>query len=532
MYKILIVEDEDITRDSLAQTIRSSKLNISTILLAKSGYEGIIIAKSQSPDIIITDIKMPGMNGITMMREILRFMPDIKSLILSAYNDFSYARDAIDLKVSSYLLKPYDEQELLAKIYQMIEELDTRVEKQSHHFLQTEVNHIMRDNFLRELICRNDDIGTFLELLEIYGLSFKQQAYICCCLKAQGLTHEAATEFYGVSQRFFTRRLGCAEFYPLEIGDREPRHLFILGFTEPPANDSMYGEAVSDLCRFIENQTGIRLICGMGAPAVSIRHIRESVQHAAIALHYCFYSESSSAASYSEELLDCSDDTSDRIQFNFELISVKTKILEELRFVHLEKALDLLNRLFRMINEHREYGADSTISLYAGLIMDMRTILLKQFPQETSPGEFDLNSRINEAIHLKELHEMACGIVDHFLKIANTPLEMDKKTRLASEMTRIINEEYTSGLSLSGIAERLNISPGYAGSIFYEIMGHTFNNHLTLVRMDNAKVLLKGSSLRISEIANAVGINDTAYFCTLFKRTVGETPKHFRAQQR
>lgn len=123
MYKLLIVEDEEIVRDYLKRNIAWESIGVIAIGTASNGMEGIEMAMAVKPDIIITDIKMPGMSGLEMVKSIKCNLPGVKTIILSGYNDFNFAREAIELKVFTYLLKPFEDDDVLETMKKVISEI-------------------------------------------------------------------------------------------------------------------------------------------------------------------------------------------------------------------------------------------------------------------------------------------------------------------------------------------------------------------------------------------------------------------------
>lgn len=164
MYKLLIVEDEDIVRNYLANSINWNSIGAEIVGVESNGFKGIEKAYEKHPDIIIADIKMPNMNGLEMIGKIQKFLPAVKSIIISGYNDFEFAREAIELKASCYLLKPFEDEELLCKVKKVIDELDEADSNKSHVTSYNEYIKILddgniiyrkADNSLRELYYSN-----------------------------------------------------------------------------------------------------------------------------------------------------------------------------------------------------------------------------------------------------------------------------------------------------------------------------------------------------------------------------------------
>jgi len=142
MYKLLIVEDEEIVRDYLVKNIDWQSIGVKTVYSAGNASDGIKIAQEILPDIIITDIKMPGMTGLDMLKQLRQRMPAVKTIILSGYNDFDFAREAIELKAFTYLLKPFEDAELLEVIKKVISEIESeKHSKKNALLLKNQIIH-------------------------------------------------------------------------------------------------------------------------------------------------------------------------------------------------------------------------------------------------------------------------------------------------------------------------------------------------------------------------------------------------------
>lgn len=142
MYKLLIVEDEEIVRNYLVRDIHWESIGVGAVHSSGNAYDGIKTAKDMLPDIIITDIKMPGMTGLDMIKEIRQSLPAVKTIILSGYNDFDFAREAILLKAYTYILKPFADSELLEVVGKAISELESEKNSRSNAaLLKNQVIH-------------------------------------------------------------------------------------------------------------------------------------------------------------------------------------------------------------------------------------------------------------------------------------------------------------------------------------------------------------------------------------------------------
>lgn len=189
MYKVLLVDDEYFPREALKTTISWEEYGCTICGEAKNGFDGIEKALELKPDIILTDINMPFMDGLDMIMHLQKEQPDILYSIVTGYSEFEYAKRGIELGVQHFIVKPIDDKELIKNIKNMVEILDMKHEKdreyESLKFWAEKNSEENRKNFLNMLLMEEDGISEsqFMFECDQLNLPMKQEGYIVCCLK-------------------------------------------------------------------------------------------------------------------------------------------------------------------------------------------------------------------------------------------------------------------------------------------------------------------------------------------------------------
>lgn len=518
MYRILIVEDEDIIRESIANVAMNWGENLAEIREARDGAEGLAVSREFKPHIIITDIKMPKMSGLEMIGEIQKFMSGTKFLILSGYDDFEFAQDAISLKVSAYLLKPFDDDDIVKKLKRMIDELEKeRKELVFRERAVRTVNETILNNLLNNLINWTDDINAMLKILQGYDIHFSCDRYYCISMIAVGWDLNKRKDFEERSSDFFKRGLEVAEIHFLRADNGCERLIFILGINGSE-NINLWLPVIEEYHKYITVRFSFSAVIGVSDRAVPIHRIRESIKEAQIAAEWNFFTKTQKVALYREKYM--SKAGSSEIQKPWaELLQ---DAIMAFKLSNSELVIDKVKRLYEILSSTPNIGMDRVKSLYTRLLTDVLMIASEKSPEMGRELLSRMEKGVQYSLHIGSLHELCCSLLSDAIKVLKEG--GDGGTWVVARMKQFIHENYQSGISLSEVAVQMKMSPNYIGTIFNSSEGKTFNSYLAEYRIECAKKLLTGSEASIQEIAEKVGIPDAAYFSTTFKKITGMTP--------
>lgn len=527
MLKMLIVEDERWEREGLVDFLDWSSFNIEIAGTACDGIEGFELALRVCPDIILADIKMPGMDGIQMSKKIKDFLPDSKIIILTGCDDFMYAKEAISFNASAYILKPFEDEEIKQVIQKVVDECEKereRIEREKTIIRQLDENlRIARAKFLNDLIEGSMDSETLQGLIEYFGI--KTNINEECLMLAIKIQSEKSSDIEDIID-YFQKILDSSLIFSLIINKAEDAAFCLKHI--PESADSMQS-IIKKFFDKIAEDYGARAVVGIGEPVASICNIRHSYVQAKQAIEFGVFWE--------EFNVICFNDI-DLMRRNFNICagefliqgSYFTKqLLHAVGSLNEDRVYDLLGEMFDYIRSNRGAAKDFVVNYLRNLVNEISIFIYnlnKDYPQ-ASMDENTWNDEPDRFLSLKFLEE---NIFTFFAgAIENVSEKKGNKDELIlKKVMKLIDEKYMTDISLKIIAREVFLSPNYLGNIFKKCTGKPFNEYLCEYRMEKAKELLKNPKNKVNWVAAQVGLANTSYFCTIFKNTYGMTPGEYQ----
>lgn len=518
MYKVIIVEDEKLEREGLLYIFNWRNMGIEIVGTACDGIEGVELAQKLKPDIIITDIKMPGIDGIKMSKEIKSFLPLVKIIILSGYDDFKYAKEAIQFKANAYILKPIEEEELLDAINLVIKECnkDKNIETKLSAGILNEKRDFL-NNLLQGNLSKFEIETKFLE----YGinLSIKEEVFIL----GMEFLSEIMDEYEKITLNFYNKFKNKIAFN-IEFKEEYKNYICLksdgdLSFIQEM--ESYFNELIS-----LENAN---ILVGIGSKMENVFLIKNSFDMAERELEFGgFWCEPKVITS--EEIEEIEQNYNDGVrQFIKTGNNYSKQLLISLSSSEETKIYEILDELFKYV-----YSCKNINKNYIGNV-------LYNILYETSLFAYNLNKNDDEILSkgselgkqflkLKSIYKIKEYIYDYFEKIVYeiNNKRNNKDEHIIKNVTNLIEKRYMTGISLKVIATEVFLSPNYLGNLFKKYMGKSFNDYLSEYRMEKAKEILSSTNKKISVVAEEVGIPNTSYFCMVFKNAYGMAPKEYQ----
>ncbi len=528
MIKIFLVEDEIIIRRGIKNSIDWEKEGYEFSGEASDGELALPMIKKRHPDILITDIKMPFMDGLELSRLVKKVLPDIKILILSGYNEFEYAKQAIKIGVTDYLLKPISSERLLEVLG------NVRKQIQQEKDLVKRYNRDMQENleqeklkFLNQLLQGQLSVGEALEEAGKFDIGLSAERYRFLLFKI--LNNREQTLAYGEIVEAFNR----IEMAVREIKDVTLFQRGIQGWVFLISGDSDGGiQKRSEELKEVLEETmrkfpEIEYFGGMGEAVLRIRDFKKAFISADKAFANRFICSSNQIIMSAEQ-----EKLQDSMQFT-ELVNVENgrKVLE--RFLCNGTPEEIDSFLETYFQEISEKNLKSTL-MRQYIIMDF-FVSASVFCENKSISGNSLHAaaeRLKLSLQKADSLPKIKGLISELLNSIFEARDMVSGYRysdMIQEAKRYIQEHYMSeDVSLNAVSAKVNMSPSYFSSIFSKEVGKTFVMYLTEVRMEKAKELLMCSSMKTSEIGFEVGYKDSHYFSYIFKKTQNCTPKEYR----
>ncbi|MGD9559737.1 MAG: response regulator [Oscillospiraceae bacterium] len=525
LYKLLLVDDEEAARQAIAQKLDWEALGFQVVGEASNGAEALELCELLAPDVIMTDIQMPFMDGLSLCRRAKALLPGIKTAIFSGFDAFEYAQEAIKLEVEEYILKPIDAAELKAVFRRIKQNLDEEIarsrdiERLRRHY--EESLPLMRQQLLSELLegrIPEDKIAT---RLQEYALHIPAGPYLVAVLRLDAADETEARPYYQQSLK---------ELVAASLPGQVPYVMFqslerlLLLFALPEGTDPRQAAALlNPLFPAVRQRLGVPLAAGLGAPQAQLSHIRRSYAEALDALEYqrflgaaqCVYIGDIHPLLAKGEGLD--------MRYAEDIV----------RQVKIGRKEDL-DAVFEALAAHVHHASPTRTQLHVFLLALTTGLvrLVKDYQLEDKAAQLQgpfleaaNTAAADDALH--RLHENS-----EALRRLISNQRKDSTRRLVETAQAYIEAHYAdSDLSVDTLCGVLNVSPAYFSTIFKRETGHNFVGTLTRLRMQRAAEHLATSDDKTSVIAGQVGYADPNYFSYVFKKHYGVSPSKYRADR-
>lgn len=526
MIKLLIVDDESVTRKGLMKHLNWSELGVDFIEEAAGGLEGLEIAAGFHPDIVLSDIRMPGMDGIQFANRIRTQFPECRIIFISGYSDKEYLKAAIHLNAVSYVEKPIDLDELKDVVKKAIalcfEDEKKKLTEKSISTALSESVPFIRQNVASNLICGKNISEELYADLKIAGVDFNINDPFAVLIIKPAFRTEASNE----------ERLhgGNALLNMLEEQLKDSKHIcavkdsghIIVIFSYP-----INGMRKQILTIFESLKTQIKesgsectnLYCAAGQTVMGINQIRKSYETAVLALQKLFFRGYGQIVFY-ENKPEKSFSCNERILSTFsELLLEQNK----------NAIAELIEKLCRDIKLNEGTLADEVKNIFYKLSSILFGEAEKRgldLNHEEDQGGKHLWSLISDFQTLQELKEYLCNITN---AVIDGIEDMKSTSRAVLNVIQFIRENYSNAdLSVKMLADRVYLTPTYLSTLFRKETGKTISDFIIEVRIERSKDLLVKQNIKLIEVAESVGYGDANYYAKVFKKQTGMAPSTYR----
>lgn len=532
MTKVFLVEDEYVVREGIKKNIAWAENGFEFCGEASDGELALPLIEKFVPDIVITDIKMPFMDGLELSRLIRNEFPEMEIVFLTGYAEFEYAKEAIKLGVAEYLSKPVSGTELLKVLTEIKRRVeDKRQEKEMRlQYLRemTENTEKEKNELLLELVSGEKHTAELVMWARDLGIELTAPWYSILLLKLKSKYHEQDEYSKSVIARFDEIEALCINDNPLFF-DRSPEgKAYIFKADSKEELETNVDTFIKEVRSRLDTHSHIQYFGGVGDSVNRLGELPACFESAsrAFALRYLVDGNHILLAKNinENELLNRQDVMEDGIEIPQRLD--QAKFLEFLKMGEARDARFFVEEFFSGIGNNaiksqlmRQYVAvDSYLK-----VMEF----IKSVGGETSDVE--------QVTENKETLASEEGAREYLVRLIDTAIsarEQVSKNRygeVIKEITKYIDDNFQDDeLNLNMIAQYMNFSPNHLSMIFSQETGQTFIKYLTDIRIKKAKELLKCTSKRSNEICEEVGYKDPHYFSYLFKKNVGMSPTEYR----
>jgi two-component system response regulator YesN len=510
MHKVLIVDDEPMIREGLKTLVDWAKYGFTVIGDASNGREAVEKQKALSPDLILIDIRMPGMDGLQAIEEVRKTDKVCHILILSGYADFSYAKQAIVHNVDGYILKPIDEDELES----YVERISDQLIKQSEMQLgskQTSV--LLREEMLQQLASGKLDIETsdsqqFKSLLGPEA-KYYQLLLIELYSREHSLTMNATLK-KKLADIVQQKQLGWVFSAEPYIGILLKDYLLQNGSRE-------------QMREWIEEACGTRVRFAAAA-SVPVRELLElqnwsTAVRGLLKQRFMLQGQQIHIASLTDGQQQPGHEQTDELDID----TLAQKLYYMIEIGHKEGIDKAVQEASDHICSH-DNNEQSVKSSWAQLLTIVLNKAATSNPQVSVQEDLTMITALYLAFHYDEM------IVQLRQRLADLALKIGKSDNLSvmKQMTDFIERHYNENIKLETLADLFNYNSGYLGKMFKNYTGEHFNTYLDHVRIQHAIELLQ-EGLKVHQVSERVGYANVDYFHSKFKKYKGVSPSSFKS---
>ena len=521
-YKVFFVEDEVITREGIRDNVDWQASGFEFCGEAPDGEMALPLLRTIQPDVLITDIKMPFMDGLQLSKIVRERMPWVKIIILSGHDEFEYAQKAIHLGVMDYLLKPVTVQKLQNTLQKLNKQLDQeRIEQNTLENLQAQVAEnraTLRERLLFKLVIGAVSPVEAIEKGQSLGFDLSARYYLVMILKAE-LVDRTEKYDYDEFQRFQGRIMDLTEKNPdIFLLKRDWGETIIIMKGSTPEYLEEERDLLLEDIRQAVLETRYRLVLGVGVTKKRIADICQSYVEALANI------QSQGEINRGELPQSIEHD---------ELLKVDKSAVENYLRYGIKDAFDEfydsylepLSETTLKSNLVKNYVFVDLILAVANLVHDLGGEVDKVIPDLHSIEVVMSNIKTNE-----QLREQAFKILSSALNFRDVQCNSQYRNLIYQAKEYLEHNYANSELSLNEVAMQVNLSASHFSVVFSQETGQTFKEFLTELRINKARELLRMTTLRSAEIAYQVGYNDPHYFSSVFKKHMGVSPIEFRSQ--
>lgn len=533
MFKVFLVEDEIVVREGIRNNIHWEQYGFIYAGDASDGELALPLIRQIQPDLIITDIKMPFMDGLELIKLVREELPRTKVVIVSGYDDFSYAQQAIHMGVEQYLLKPIIKEKMVEILIALQKKMETEQQQQEYlaRFQQEaqEYETFSRRRFFEQIVTGGLSVSEISETAKTMGIDVNAPFYniVLFSLNSSGYdgsmpesytdalaaVQDEVTQFIVSHPELILFRWNVTTYAILVKGGQDD----IARLTDDCAHNIQ--------SRFVAAGREVDWYIACGTPVSRLRAVPACFTEASRILSYRYLCPK-------EHMLSEASIRDFRKNTGSEMDMCKKEIDQERirNFISNgeEEEIDLfIDQLLQSAGEEvlslPLFCRYLTMTIYFAATEYLDSIGCRTdsfWPQELRPKD---NVSTPE-----EVRQYARQVMGQAIELRDRESKKQQRDLLIQAIGFIDRNYYDEAISLDRVAREVNISPNYFSAMFSQEVGQTFVEYLTGKRISEAKRMLRQTDKRSSEIAFAVGYKDPHYFSFVFKKVAGCTPSEYR----
>lgn len=519
--KIVVVEDEYYAREQIIKIIKESGFSLEIAAVLEDGKETVkYLEKTSDVDIIITDIIMPELNGLELAGYVSRNLPNTQVIIVSGYEEFEYAKKAIEYEVKQYIIKPVNKKNILQALKKIMDKQEAS-KMELEDMIQKRLRKLPNSYLLSKQILENQS------MLQIY-LPCIMTSNILLCYRIiviqleRTSTQEDTVLINKCLNRCFQK--WTYDYFYCQLNDE-----FVVAVTNvnDMITDNLMTKETMDLLGLIRLQFNCKVTIGLSKAYTDKRQIYDAYRECLYAMNLRLLQGWNCVYEYKKTV--CPGD--------FLKFSQENEFVNALQMNDYTRAEDILH----MLLHNQELAETGDINGFYNLVLSILKIANKHYRtvyhnndemSEKVEIMFSRRYDLYSYKHLNELEEYLRGIIEAICNVDGSIRTLNGNI-IIKDILHYVDRNYQYNLCLQELAEKkyfMNFS--YLSRNFKSVVGKPFSRYVIELRLEKAKELLKNDKLKINDIAEQVGYNDVSHFIQSFKKMYRLTPEEYRNMQR
>ena len=528
LYKVMLVDDEEEAREAIAGCINWEEIGYSVVAKADNGEDALEKAEQCAPDVVLTDIHMPFMDGLTFCRRLKEIMPDVRIIIFSGYDEFEYAQEAVRLGAEEYILKPINSEELIRVFLKIRERLDEDFDRRHNierlRKFYEESLPVLKEQFMVGLLEGHLTVEQIQRGPQDYGISLEDAFYTTGVLEIEEDTQNMQPlnpGLLGISLKNLTqeRLEGSGNYICINYLGTV---VVIAGFKSTQEHKGFIAR-MDQICKLARKQYGLDTSAGIGRVYGNVRDIPRSFAEAREAVGYRILMPGDQAIYI--------DDVEPR---NSEVLTIDEDLMRKLiTEIKVGDAASLKEAVNEVTGHLKRLSASMPqLRLYCTeIIIELTRVAVTYRLEANWESTKELLDKIDRFHSFDEIAEWLSELCGRLQEAIGA--ERLGATRLLGEKAEaFIREHYAdSSLNVDMLCSHLGVGTTYFSTVFKKETGMNFVAYLTRVRMEEAVRLLQETDEKSYVIAGMVGYEEPTYFSYVFKKQFGTSPAKYRQKK-
>lgn len=535
MLRVFLVEDESIIRETLRDTVPWTQYNYSFVGEAGDGEMALPLIRKTKPDVLITDIRMPFMDGLALSKLVLQEFPQMKVIIISGYDDFEYAQQAIGLGVERYLLKPITKNALLS----VLEEVRAKIEServQQNYLAQfqreaQDYEQYERRRFFERIVAGQLSVQQIYERAEKLSLDLRAQNYTIAFFSITPEKNGVTEAYSESSARVRDGLVGYFLKYPEYILFRYNLSTYAVLIKGDSVNMEDY---IRRCIRTVREQyetysPELNWYVAVGTPTARLSQLPVCFEEASRLWAYRHILPQQHVLR-SNTVSFLTGTSSENSLVNLDVGKVNPSIITGvLQSASAQEISSFVDEYINSMGDALDFGPFCQYLMLSVRFAATEYVRTLEIPQQEYLAALNCLELVGQNVTMDDMKRYLSDILLRAIELRDNASGSQYRSMLKQAVTFIDGNYMDESLSLNRVAKEVNISANYLSAVFSQELGITFVEYITAKRMEKARELLRTTEMRSGEVAAEVGYRDPHYFSFLFKKTQGCTPRDYRA---